>query len=212
MYTAFFCAVVLGAAGSTLRKQLKSGYSLDGFLVAVLVLSGFYGLFTLLMTLTSWRYIFTNLTNVDMIGARRKVYQLAVNIPRGSEATDRYHTVTYPLPMPETMVGVQADGPPRVDSRRDGLATRTFAIVKTNPGENPWDLGLWENWKEVMGHNPVDWFLPLTRSPCTNHDGQKSYYRMGPVLEKIRAEYGINGLRAGEAEMSELREAGGNTN
>jgi palmitoyltransferase len=211
MYTWFFCAVVLGAAGSTLRKQLDAGSTLDGFLVAVLVLSGFFGLFTFLMTITSWRYIFTNLTNVDMIGARRKVYQLAVRIPRGSAPTDKYHTVTYPLPRPATLTNGQPGGPAQLDGGRDGIAARTFAIVKTEPGENPWNLGLWENWKEVMGSNPLDWFLPIKRSPCVNHDSQESYYRMGPVLDKIRAEYGIGGLSADEADMLELRNLGRNT-
>ncbi|KAI1851260.1 hypothetical protein JX266_003335 [Neoarthrinium moseri] len=204
MYTFCFCGVVLGAAGSTLKREVYDGASADPHLIAILAIAGFYGLFTFLMTVTSWRYIATNMTNVDMLGARRKVYQLAVRIPRGSGATEKYHTVTYPLPNPTQMPNGQPD------AGRDALANRTFAILKTDPGENPWDLGVWENWKEIMGPNVLDWFLPIRRSPCTNHDNHESFYRMGSLLNKVRAEYGIDALPEDETGRMELRDLGGN--
>ncbi|KAH8648397.1 palmitoyltransferase PFA5 [Xylariales sp. PMI_506] len=220
MYTACFCGVVLGAAGSTLKQKLAAGDVLDAHLVAIIALAGFYGLFTGLLTLTSWRYITTNMTNVDVLGAKSKVYQLAVRIPRGSERTDKYHTVTYPLMRPgeartdrahgtTTDHVTQSDGAGELQARRvrerDDLAYRTFAILRTEPGENPWDLGFWRNWQEVMGTSILDWFLPIRRSPCVDHDDPKSFYQMGSVMRDIRARYGIDEKSTDETDMMELR-------
>jgi palmitoyltransferase len=223
MYTACYCSVVLGAAGSSLKKQLNAGDSVDAYIVAVLAIGGFFGLFTALMTMTSWNYIFTNSTNVDMLGAKSKVYQLAVRVPRGSQATDKYHTVTYPLSNTGERVengavtasqvhpGVAAGAPAQSPPGRDALAARTFAILKTEPGENPWDLGLWQNWQYIMGENVLDWFLPIRRSPCVNHDSDESFYRMGQVVTALRARNGIDELSADETDNMELRDLNRNT-
>ncbi|KAI0130557.1 palmitoyltransferase PFA5 [Xylariales sp. AK1849] len=220
MYTAFYCGVVLGAAGYGLKKQLNGGYPADSHLIAALALGGFFGLFTFSMTLTSWRYITTNMTNIDMLGAKSKVYQLAVRIPQGSEAADKYHTITYPLPKPGETVNGQVNGattngqapyggvaesPNRTHTERDTLAVRTFAILRTDPGENLWDLGTWRNWQEIMGPNVVDWVLPIRRSPCVNHDRHDSYYCTGPVMKDIRLRYGMSGISADETDRIELR-------
>ncbi|KAI4604331.1 palmitoyltransferase pfa5 [Pestalotiopsis sp. 9143b] len=208
MYTCFYCAVVIGAAGSTLKKRLHAGDYVDAHLIAILAIGGFFGLFTFLMTTTSWRYIATNMTNVDMIGARKKVYQLAVRIPRNAQGGDKYQTVTYPLPQPGEIYGATFNGaeqPPRI-VQRDDLAHRTFAILKTESGENPWDLGMWRNWQEIMGHNVLDWFLPIRKSPCVIHDNDESYYRMDKMLQSIRARYGIDATPADETDRMELQE------
>lgn len=216
MYTFCYCGVVLGAAGSTYQR-----YTNDAHLIGVLALAGVFGSFTFLMTVTSWRYIALNMTNIDMIGATRNVYQLAVRVPRGSNGTDKYHTVTYPLPRygppanghinggavpgpdgPGGYNGVQDQAYPS----RDALATRTFAILRTDAGENPWDLGFRHNWQEVMGTNPLDWFLPLRRSPLVNHESQESYYRMGHVMRDVCARHGIQGPPGDESEALEMRE------
>lgn len=160
----------------------------------------------------------TNMTNVDMLGARKKVYQIAVRIPRDTEGGDKYHTVTYPLPQAAQssngqLNNVAANGGMRIDrtrgstgSGRDTLATRRFAILKTEPGENPWDLGLWRNWQEVMGLTVLDWFLPIRRSPCVDHDHPESYYRMDKILKNIRVRYGIDAISADETDRMELRQ------
>lgn len=140
------------------------------------------------------------MTNVDMIGAKSKVYQLAVRVPRGSPGTDKYHVVNYPLPdgrenstaaSTATQIEMAERRQAQSQDARDALAHRTFAILKTEAGENPWDLGFRENWKEVMGTSVVDWFLPIRRSPCISHDQTDSFYRMGPLLPKLRERHGL---------------------
>ncbi|KAI1092006.1 zf-DHHC-domain-containing protein [Rostrohypoxylon terebratum] len=222
-YTACYCAVVLGSAASSLHKQINEGSQLDPHFIPVIVLASFFGLFTFLMTVTSVRYIFLNMTNVDILGSQRKVHQLAVHVPRGTEATDRYSIITYPLPKPEEETNGHSNDtarPRSVESRgvspqpnrfspssRDDLANRTFAILKTEPGENPWDLGMWKNWQSVMGTNVLDWILPFRRSPLVNHESHDSFYPMGQVLVDMRARYNLHDLAIGSGglEMKELR-------
>ncbi|KAI0885932.1 zf-DHHC-domain-containing protein [Annulohypoxylon maeteangense] len=223
-YTACYCAVVLGAAASSLRKEINEGSSLDPHFIPIIVLAAFFGLFTFLMTVTSVRYIFANMTNVDMLSSRTKVHQLAVRVPRGTESTDKFTVVTYPLPKLEEVTNGRSNDtarPRAVESRgaspqpnrvspstRDDLATRTFAILRTEPGENPWDIGAWKNWQSVMGTNVLDWILPFRRSPCANHESHDSFYPMGKVLADVLARYNLNDLAINNGvglEMKELR-------
>ncbi|KAI5307782.1 palmitoyltransferase pfa5 [Ascosphaera atra] len=69
---------------------------------------------------------------------------------------------------------------------------RTFAIVRTQPGESPFDLGSpFANFKEVMGYRLWEWFVPWTRSPCQDHSHPECGYRLGPVIDRLRKEYGL---------------------
>ncbi|KAI2617121.1 zf-DHHC-domain-containing protein [Hypoxylon sp. NC1633] len=210
-YTACYCGVVLGATASSIHKQLSEGFPLDPHFIPAIVLAAFFGLFTFLMTVTSMRYIFLNMTNVDMLGSQSKVYQLAVRVPRGTGPTDKFTVVTYPLPRPVEVTNGQSKefaGSGMADSSgsgarsndtlptpaRDELATRTFAILKTEPGENPWDLGIWRNWQTVMGTNALDWILPFRRSPCVRHEGHDSFYPTGHVLADVLVRYNLADL------------------
>jgi palmitoyltransferase len=69
--------------------------------------------------------------------------------------------------------------------------TRTFAIVESRPGENPFDIGLFNNFREVMGFNLLDWLFPISHSPCMNHDSMESMYKTGAVVERLKREAGI---------------------
>ncbi|KAI1349704.1 DHHC palmitoyltransferase-domain-containing protein [Xylaria sp. FL0043] len=219
-YATLFCAVVLGATAYALRRRVEQGASPDPFFLAAIVIAAFFGLFAFLMTATSARYIVKNMTNVDILSFRQKVYHLAVRVPRGTRS-DRFSVIVYPLRKSETRLGdrkgavrrstpngrepdEQADTLPA--NSRDDLATRTFAILQTAPGENPWDLGPWRNWKSVMGANPLDWVLPIRHSPCATHERSESLYPMDPILDQLRARYGLpTGPPSDESTAMEMR-------
>ncbi|KAI0805431.1 DHHC palmitoyltransferase-domain-containing protein [Xylaria sp. FL0064] len=219
-YATLFCAVVLGATAYALRRRVEQGASPDPFFLAAIVIAAFFGLFAFLMTATSARYIVKNMTNVDILSFRQKLYHLAVRVPRGTRS-DRFSVIVYPLRKSETGLSdrkgavrrstpngrepdEQADALPA--NSRDDLATRTFAILQTAPGENPWDLGPWRNWKSVMGVNPLDWVLPIRHSPCATHDSSESLYRMDPILDQLRARYGLpTGPPSDESTAMEMR-------
>lgn len=219
-YTASYCAVVLGATAHTLRQQVNHSASPDPYLLAIIVIAAFFGLFSFLMSVTSIRYILLNMTNVDILAFHQKVYQLAVRVPRGT-MSDSFGVIVYPLtklragpgdkkrdnnsPNPKDRRSEEhIDGLPA--ATRDDLATRTFAILATRPGENPWDLGPWRNWQSVMGTNPLDWVLPIRHSPCTNHDNLGSLYPMDRILEQLRSRYGLSaGPPSDESTIIEMR-------
>jgi palmitoyltransferase len=73
-------------------------------------------------------------------------------------------------------------------SSRDQLANRTFAILRMEQGNNPWDLGSrLLNFQSVMGTNIFDYLLPIKRSPCCNHENQESHFQIGPYVDLLKA-------------------------
>ncbi|KIV91288.1 hypothetical protein PV10_05843 [Exophiala mesophila] len=70
-------------------------------------------------------------------------------------------------------------------------AVRTFAILETEAGANPFDLGSFANFKQVMGNSLFDWLLPLRAPPLTDHSDPTGFYQFGPVLKSLRQEVGI---------------------
>lgn len=102
-----------------------------------------------------------------------------------------------PPTQPGTSVGAQRNTalddtsrPTKAISARDILATRTFGILMMNRGDNPWDLGSrLLNLETVMGTNFLDYFLPIRRSPCCNHEDPESYYYLGPVVDVVKSKF-----------------------
>lgn len=196
-YTAIYCAIIIVAAAICLSALIQDGLTTDGFVIAAIALGGFFGVFTFTMTGTAVRYICVNLTNVDYLKAKTLVHQLAIRVPRGTPPGADYGVITYPLP--RDGAAAAAAGTPLLDrtaaaepvSPRDHLASRTFAIVRTEKGENPWDLGLSRNWKSVMGSNIADWLLPFNPSPCESFENNESFYEMGPLIQELRRRFNL---------------------
>ncbi|KAF2213784.1 hypothetical protein CERZMDRAFT_90358 [Cercospora zeae-maydis SCOH1-5] len=89
-------------------------------------------------------------------------------------------TITYPLQLPTDRPPIPATEP------------RTFAILETPRGLNPWDLGsTYQNFLAVFGRTPVDWFLPIKHSPCCDHSSQISEYPLGPEFEVLLSDAGL---------------------
>ncbi|KAK3695562.1 DHHC palmitoyltransferase-domain-containing protein [Podospora appendiculata] len=167
-YTTLYCIIAISAGALCLKTLVESGAGVDGFVIGILGIGGFFGLFTFTMTLSAGRYILVNLTNVDYLKSKTLVHQLAIRVPRGTEPGIEYGVVTYPLPKPMSsprLSGQTVTFEPL--SERDQLALRTFAIVRTEIGENPWDLG----------------------SPCEGSETSESFYEMGPLYHELRTRF-----------------------
>ncbi|XWW94199.1 hypothetical protein V2A60_002141 [Cordyceps javanica] len=95
-YCALYCSLTLAITGYTLSQQSGQRSSPDGWVVAGVVLSAFFLLFSAGMALTSLRYILTNLTNIDMF-SRTRISYLAVRIPLEAPPSQYYATIVYPL-------------------------------------------------------------------------------------------------------------------
>ncbi|KAK3500976.1 DHHC palmitoyltransferase-domain-containing protein [Neurospora crassa] len=190
-YASLCSIVVITACAVCTRQRLHTGHGPDGFVVAILALSGLLGFFAVTMFITSARYALQNMTNIDYLKSKNFVHNLAIRVPRGIQSCEKYKVVTYPIsksgdlgtPLPGD-VGARG-----VANMRDMLATRTFAVVKTELGENPWDLGFYRNWKSVMGNSIIDWLLPLKDSPCATYENNESFYEMGPIYLRVRERF-----------------------
>ena len=125
------------------------------------------------MSGSSLQFVLQNSTTIENLSRKTKVWQLAILMPNVSIHNDTappYRTITY---------------------GQGNNSTRTFAILHSRPGENPWDLGYSRNFKSVMGEHWYDWILPIKRSPCANHDRQDCEFETGPVVERMKREAGI---------------------
>ncbi|KAK5998975.1 Palmitoyltransferase PFA5 [Cladobotryum mycophilum] len=192
-YCTLYCAMCLAVGGYSLRQQHNDGSGLDGWTIAVVVLASVFGSFACGMALTSLRFVVINITNIDMLRRTHTVH-LAVRIPRTTPPTEKYTTIIYPLRRPGS------EGPQNSPSDavciRDQQAERKFAILRTQPRENPWNLGFHENWKSVMGDNFVEWLLPIRHSPCCSHESMESDYKYGSLITKLRKRYGVPDIHA----------------
>lgn len=132
------------------------------------------------MTGSSLQFLVLNSSTIENLSRRTKVWQLAVHVPRplDSAAATRLPSIAYPLVRPNSAPEQVPQG-------------KVFAILRSKPGENPWDRGALENIRSVMGKNWYDWILPIKHSPCRNHEREDSQFALGPVVDRMRAEVGL---------------------
>lgn len=103
-------------------------------------------------------------------------------------------TITYPLRLPTDRPPIPAPEP------------RTFAILETPRGLNPWDLGTaLHNFRAVFGHHFCEWFLPLRHSPCCEHSSQISEYPLGPEFEVLLLDAGLVRPATSSSQKNERR-------
>jgi len=135
------------------------------------------------MTGSSLQFAIINSTTIENLSRKTIVWTLAVYMPRPSEISPRFRTISFS----STQNLSNSQGNPDQDLSN----TRTFAILHTKPGENPFNLGRLGNFKSVMGDHWYDWLLPFRYSPCCNHGRQDGQFAMGPVVDRMRKEAGI---------------------
>ncbi|OBT53506.1 hypothetical protein VE04_08126 [Pseudogymnoascus sp. 24MN13] len=205
-YAFLYCLFVVVVTAIYLSEDLSNTSELNGHFVALVAVSGFFGLFTFGMTCSSLQFVFANLTTIENLSKKSRAWLLAVLIPPTFTFPQQgnYPHITYPLPLPEseksspTAPSSPASPPhsgtisePETLLERDARATRTFAILQVAVGRNPWDLGAVGNWKSVMGNNFLDWVLPIKQSPCRNHESHESQFETGRWVEELLVEVGF---------------------
>ncbi|KUI57055.1 Palmitoyltransferase pfa5 [Cytospora mali] len=189
-YTACYCVVCLSAGAYVTSRLAREGAAVSVPAIVLIAFAGFFGLFSFVMAARSHGFALSNMTNIEELSLKSKATTLAIRIPldqvpnpgNSSKAID-YITTTFPL------ADDNFDGNQFIYDNQNTSANRhaehKFAIVNTDVGDNPWDLGSrYKNWTSVMGDKgPVDWLLPLRLSPCCAHSGA---YPFGPVVDRIR--------------------------
>lgn len=136
------------------------------------------------MTGSSLQFALINTTTIENLSRKTKVWTLAVHMPKPPEISTGFRTISF------SAMGAAANSDMPAKGQVSG-AIKTFAILHTKPGENPFDLGPYQNFKTVMGDHWYDWLLPIRCSPCCNHDRRDGQFAMGPVVQRMRADAGI---------------------
>ena len=135
------------------------------------------------MTGSSLQFAIVNTTTIENLSRKTIVWTLALYMPKLPEATPGFRTISY-------SAGPTSEGS-NAHTGHPSREVRTFAILYTKPGENPFDLGPYRNFVSVFGDYWYDWILPIRYSPCCNHDRQEGEFAMGPVIQRMRREVGI---------------------
>lgn len=146
------------------------------------------------MLSSSLHLAWMNSSTIESLTRRTKVWTLAILIPRPKDFHEAQSHCEKPIPV-VIYPGTPLTTSPSSSSSSTTISTsppREFAILSTEPGENPFDLGSpLANMNEVMGHTLLEWLLPLRPSPCTHHDSQESAYAFGPVVQRLKKEAGL---------------------
>lgn len=160
------------------------------------------------MSGTSLQMASINVTTIENINRYSKIWNLAIYIPphqlqrifnpddtNNNDKTQwaqTFRTITYPLqPIDPSTPASNPSTKPNTNGAAKN--SRTFAILTTQPGENPFDLGEpIKNLQQAMGYTLLDWLLPLKVAPCVDHSSLESAYPMGPVVERLRRDAGLS--------------------
>jgi palmitoyltransferase len=215
VYAALFCIVVLTTISVFIaeRRRNEGPGFLDVHYFLILGISALFLLFSIGMAGSSIQLALINSTTVENLTRKSKVWFLAVLIPRTEDGKllpppppgvngPRFQTITYPRPAEEEQFLInQARGQnntfPLPTSTINSISTptadpRTFAILSTKPGEDPFDIGPWANIREVMGYTVSEWILPIRQSPCADHGSMISAFKMnGELIRRLKEEAGL---------------------
>ncbi|EED17522.1 DHHC zinc finger membrane protein [Talaromyces stipitatus ATCC 10500] len=220
IYTAFFTCFCLIVLAIFVAEHRSDTGRVNAQWVVALGLAALFFLFSGGMSGTSLQLASLNTTTIENLSRRSKVWMLAIYISpqQYQRMTNRtsgpwaltFPTVTFPTqppPVPSTTPGAPSS---EAEPQSNGVAStapnntnnanntnqptdmRMFAILRTQPGENPFDLGdPIKNLQQVMGNTLWDWLLPLRIAPCVDHSSIVSAYPMGSVVDRLKREAGI---------------------
>ncbi|KAF7718790.1 Uncharacterized protein PECH_005883 [Penicillium ucsense] len=186
-----FCMIVFAYFVAEIRR--KTGGVNPHWAVAI-GLSGLFFFFSGGMSLSSAQLAMWNVTTIENINRNSAVWTLAIRVPdhlleqlwsTESSWAPTFRTISYPL-QPPTSPSEPHTMDPSSEKRH------VFAILHTQPGENPYDLGSsLKNLQQIMGYSPIDWLLPLRHSPCVDHSSSESAFALGPVVTRLKQEAGL---------------------
>ena len=162
------------------------------------------------------------------VGNQQALMTITYPRPLGEQQLlqDRYVALSAPVPDPNT--GTPKHGPdsreahePRSPADQSPTSPSTglpppthqteqhlFAILASQPGENPFDLGPLANLKEVLGYRYRDWILPIKPSPCADHSSGVSLFKMGEVVRRMKEDAGLEEAHANRKHRRHRRRRG----
>ena len=185
LWTTVFCFFNLVMIAKYSAESRRNTGDVNIHWIVSVALAGLFFIFSLGMSASSIQLVLLNVTTIENLSRRTIVWDLAVYMPEAPEQPATFPTISF---------GTEQAANPLVGGNSVPLpgAIKTYAILHSKPGENPWDLGAFRNFKSVMGEHWYDWFLPIKKSPCCDHSSEECQYEVGSTVERMRREAGIN--------------------
>ncbi|KAG0136634.1 DHHC palmitoyltransferase-domain-containing protein [Tuber indicum] len=182
-YGALYCLFLIVSIAVVFRQQINDNGRQDARWIACLALACVFGLFSGAMAGSTTQLVYRNVSTIDSLNYKTKVYQIALHDPNAAQIPPPGQKIS--AVMPARIWLPQEPGP--------GQRQRCFAIVSTRPGDNPWRLAsTLENFQEVLGYNFWDWWLPIKRSPLEAKKSGEGWYRWNEeLLSRLRHQAGI---------------------
>ncbi|KAF7455335.1 Palmitoyltransferase [Pyrenophora tritici-repentis] len=178
LYTTFTWIVI---AIFFAERSNKMG-SKPGTWIGALVTAVLFCIFTFTMTcMTGWN-LMINYTSVEGIqrGGIHNIAFLISDSPQDSTPTSSTRH--------KSDAQAEEDWPILTTVTRP--SGRSYVVMQTRTMEHPWYTTLMKGWKDTMGNNIIDWFLPFRQSPCKqrSHQGEFEWgevvYDMARMYEK----------------------------
>ncbi|KAF2743268.1 zf-DHHC-domain-containing protein [Sporormia fimetaria CBS 119925] len=173
LYTGF----VLIVMSVFLAERSKNSLSKPATWIVLLGLSALFFLFTFGMFCTTFYNLAINYTTIEIV-QKGNVYNIAM---LGKSSCPSSSSASAPTEQ-QQQTGILAE--------IQRTPSRSYIVVQTQPGENPWDRGAVQNIRDIMGDNILSWFLPLRMSPCITGRDQRGEFGWGPAVTKLMDQYG----------------------
>ncbi|MCJ1308037.1 palmitoyltransferase pfa5 [Agyrium rufum] len=193
-WTAMYCIHTLTFTAIFVSEVKRAGEALNVHWAIVLGLGGLFLFFSAGISISSLQLAVLNSTSVEALSRSTIVHTIAVYLPNPPAPGEYrpYQTITYPFEnRPDTDPPSSSDTASASALSPRTSRKRTFAILRTPVGANPWNLGYLGNLKSVLGDHIYDWFFPFKNSPLTDHDRYDSEFQFGPVVDQLRRDYHI---------------------
>ncbi|KAF2464265.1 zf-DHHC-domain-containing protein [Lindgomyces ingoldianus] len=171
LYGALYTGYVMILMAVFLAERNHKLHSTPATWIVALALAALFFLFSFGMFLTTVYNLAKNFTTIEAANRPYQTYNIALlgEIRRVSDRPSASNSA--------------------ILSTNQRSQTRCYIVLQTRPGENPWDLGVLDNIKSIMGTSVIDWFIPLKMSPCTSHTGDVGHFEWGWVVQRLMDEY-----------------------
>jgi len=203
-YAAILCTEILIVMAYFFAQRRKHTDFLNTHWVVMIALSGLFLLFSAGMFMSSCQFALLNVTTIENLSRKTKVWYLAVYAsPQVVEEVHKKRIelklISYPRPPEEELRAAQNGDVDRQSPVRPSSAPaqlpvnhRIFAILESRPGQNPFHLGNLANFQDLMGTTIWEWLNPFSPSPTAKHDDPTSLYKLGPAVDEMKASTGLD--------------------
>jgi palmitoyltransferase len=138
--------------------------------IVLIALGALFFLFTFGMFMTTFYQLAVNRTTVEEM-SKHEVHNIAL-LGRS--------------PAPSTTSSNQSN----ILCEVQRTPSRSYIVLQTQPGDNPWDVHWKVNIQSIMGNSVLDWFNPLKISPCLTRNDPEGEFAWGPAVRNLMEEYG----------------------